>query len=316
MDNQAASTNTNAAAAPAPETKVSTGSANQTAASKAAENVAKSQEQKGDRADAGTVKEAAQEAFKKYKVKVEGQDLEVDEKELLRGYSHQRAANKVHQEGLKAKKQAETFIEMMKDKAQLFDAIQKLGHDPRKLSEEFLASQLEEEMMDPKDRALKQAHIQLKAFQDLEKKQKEAEEKQRNDTLKAKYAKEYETTFIEALSNTPIPQTQRNVARIAKYVSDAAKLKIDMTAGEAAKLVQEDLEKERMADLKELPAEYLVKLIGEEGLKKLREYDTSRLMSPEKNLTTPPKEAQGEPKKARQRRGPMDYKQWRQFNRG
>ena len=74
----------------------------------------------------------AKEAAKKWKVKVDGSELEVDEQELLRGYSHQRAANKLLQEGRAAKKQAEEFLALMKDPEQVYEVVKRLGHDPRR----------------------------------------------------------------------------------------------------------------------------------------------------------------------------------------
>ncbi len=102
-----------------------------------------------------TVSEAAKEAMRKYKVKVDGEELEVDEDELKRGYSHQKAANKLFQDAKIARKQSEEFIMMMKDPKKFFETAQKLGHDPRELAEKYLASQLEDELMDPKDKEIK-----------------------------------------------------------------------------------------------------------------------------------------------------------------
>ena len=95
--------------------------------------------QPNGQSSADAVKAAAQEAKRRLKI----DDQEVDEDEVIKIYKdrkgHQQAANKILQEGKAARKQAEEFISMMKDKGSLMDAIKKLGHDPRRLAEEYLA---------------------------------------------------------------------------------------------------------------------------------------------------------------------------------
>lgn len=259
-------------------------------------------------------KEAAAEALRKFKLKVDGQEVEVDEEELKRGYTHQKAANKKLQEGLKAKKQAEEFISMMKDKGKLFDAIKKLGHDPRALSEEFLASQLEEEMLDPREKELRDAKNRLKAYEELEKKQKEAIQKQREEELRKKYSEDYTTQFVEALKTTGLPPTKPMVAEMAKYIARSAKIGFEMTAQEAAKLVKEDLELAYRNLYGEADAETLVKLLGDQGLQKIRSFDTQRLKDPNQHLQTP--KEQGEVNRQRRENVKrMTPQEWRAFNR-
>lgn len=259
-------------------------------------------------------KAAAREAIRLHKLKIDGQEIEVDEDELKRGYGHQKAANKALQEGLKAKKQAETFVKMMKDKAQLFETLKKLGHDPRVLAEEFLAGQLKREMMDPRDRELEDARARLKHHEDLDKKQKEMAAQQRDAQLKAKYSAEYTEQFVEALKSTGLPPTKDSVGDMAKYIARSAKIGFQMTAAEAAKLVREDIEVRQQKLYGESDAETLARLLGEKGLQKLRAYDAARLKDPNQHLKTPTD--QGTVKRRGSQTERMTPQEWRKFNRG
>lgn len=261
------------------------------------------------------IKEAAAEAIRKHKLKVDGQEIEVDEDELKRGYSHQRAANKILQEGKTLRKQSEEFLGMMKDKGKLFEVIQKLGHDPRKLAEEFLAAQLEEEMLDPRERELKVTKSQLKRYEEMERAQKEAVERQRDEQLRSKFAADYTKQFTEALTASNLPPTKPMVAEMAKYISRAAKLNFQMTAAEAAQLVKEDIQMAHQRLYGESDAETLVKLLGEQGLQKIRQIDIARLKDPAANLKTPP---QGEPRERKRSSSGerMTPQQWRAFKAG
>ena len=267
---------------------------------------------------ANPMKEAAQEAqaARKYKVKVDGADMEVDEAELIRGYSHQKAANKILQEGKAARKQAEQFIAMMKDKGSLFDAIQKMGHDPRALAEEYLANLLQEELMDPRERELKQARAKLQAYDELERKQKEELQRQHHEQMKKKYADEYSQQFVKALQSTGLPPTKPMVAEMAKYISRSAKLGVEITADEAAKLVLEDVKAAQMRLIGDSDGETLLKLLGDDVANKIRKVDVARIKTPEQVLRSVPKEQQNpEPKERGTPNKRMSPAEWRAYNR-
>ncbi len=227
-----------------------------------------------------TLGDIAKEATRKYKLKVDGEEVEVDETELKRGYTHQRAANKILQEGKLARKQAEEFIAMMKDPKKIWEAALKLGHDPRKLSEEYLGSILEDEMMDPKDKELRDTKKKLSDLEDMDKAEKKAKEDKLHADLKEKFAKEYSDQFVKALQDTQIPPTKEMVAEMAKYIQRSAAIGFKLSPDEAAKLVKEDLEVKLRRIIGESDGETLLKLLGDDVANKVRKFDTSRVKDP------------------------------------
>lgn len=260
----------------------------------------------------GATKEEAREAIRKYKLKVDGEEVEVDEEELKRGYSHQRAANKILQEGRLARKQAEEFLAMMRDPNKLWEVAQKLGHDPRSLAEKHLVSQLEDEMLDPREKELRQVKRELEQIKEIERQQKEEVERQRNEALKAKYAKDYSDQFVAALQETGLPPTKPMVSEMAKYIGRAAELGFKMTAHEAAQLVKEDTQMAYQRLIGDADGEMLLKLIGEETANKVRKYDVSKIRTPESMLRTP--DQQGEPRARKTSHKRMSASEWRKFN--
>lgn len=266
------------------------------------------------------ISDAAKEAIRKLKIKHDnGNEEEIDEQEIIKIYKerkgHQRAANKELQEGKALRKQAEEFINMMKDKGKLFEAIKKLGHDPRGLAEEYLAAQLQEELMDPREKEFRDAKLKLQQYEELERKQQQEIEKRRLDELKAKYAKDYETQFIEALKGSQLPQTKAMVAEMAKYISRSAKIGFKMSPQEAASLVKEDIERATKSLYGNSDGETLLRLLGDDVANKMLQARGSKVKSPESHLTTPkdqdftPRERGGAPNKR------MSAKEWREFNR-
>lgn len=265
-----------------------------------------------------SIKEAAKaatDAVRKYKVKIDNQEMEVDESELIRGYSHQRAANKILQQGAAARKQAEEFISMMRDPEKFYETAKKIGHDPRILAENYLAKQLEDELLDPRERELKETKSKLKQMEEMDRAQKEDMEKRRNDVLKEKYAKDYSDQFVAALQDTGLPPTKPMVAEMAKYVSRAAKIGFKMSPAEAAQLVREDIQVAHQRLIGDSDGDTLIRLLGDEVANKVRRYDTQRLKNPEQGLRTPAdqQDQRARPRPSNGKR--MSPKEWREYNR-
>lgn len=257
------------------------------------------------------ISDAANEVLKKYRVKVDGQDLEVDEKELLRGYSHQKAANKILQEGKAKAKEAESLLSQLKEGKGVFDLLKTLGHDPRKMTEEYLSEQLKYEMLDEREKALIEKDKKLKEYEERDKKAEEEKRKAIEDAAMKKYSQQYSEEIVSALKESSIPQNKDSVQRIAKYLAQSAKFKIQMTAQEAVKLVEQDLLDVQSRIYKDMSAEQLLKFLGEDGFQKIRSYDVQKIRTPEQNLSTPNEQGDINKKK----RGPWSMQEWRAYNR-
>lgn len=263
----------------------------------------------------GTIGEAAKEAMRKYRVKIEGQEIEVDEKELIRGYGHQKAAAKALNEGKALRRQAEQVLEMLNSEEHLETLLQKMGKDPRALAEKILARHLEDELMDPRDKELRDAKARLKQIEDMERQQKEALEQKRFNELKTKYMKEYETEFVSALKEMDLPPYKETFADMAKYVHRAAKIGFKMTAKEAAKLVSDDYEAKIRKLVGNADGESLLKRLGEDAANKIRKYDTSKVKNPNAYLQTPP-QGGGEHRERGEQRKRLSSREWQLMKRG
>lgn len=257
------------------------------------------------------ISDAANEVLKKYRVKVDGQDLEVDEKELLRGYSHQKAANKILQEGKAKAKEAESLLSQLKEGKGVFDLLKTLGHDPRKMTEEYLSEQLKYEMLDEREKALIEKDKKLKEYEERDKKAEEEKRKAIEDAAMKKYSQQYSEEIVSALKESSVPQNKDSVQRIAKYLAQSAKFKIQMTAQEAVKLVEQDLLDVQSRIYKDMSAEQLLKFLGEDGFQKIRSYDAQKIRTPEQNLSTPNEQGKINNKK----KGPWSMQEWRAYNR-
>lgn len=114
---------------------------------------------------------------KKYKVKVDGVEAEVDESELVNSYQKGRSADKKFQEAADLRKQMEAFVENVRAQPELL--FEHLGLNPDNWAHQRLVSKLEKEaeeaILDPRDKKIAELE---KKFSEIEKGNKDKREKE------------------------------------------------------------------------------------------------------------------------------------------
>ena len=102
-----------------------------------------------------------------YRVKIDGQEMEVDESELLAGYQRAKAANKRFEEAAKQRKQAEHFLKLLRTDPVKVLQHPEVGHDVRQLAEDYLAEIIKKEKMSPEEREKAELKEKLQALDDV-----------------------------------------------------------------------------------------------------------------------------------------------------
>lgn len=216
---------------------------------------------------------------KKYKVKVDGKDAEVTEDELIRGYAHMTAANKKFQEAAMTRKQAEEFIGMLKTNPLKVLKDPRLGHDARKLAEEFLVEEMQKELMTPEQKELYEAKEKLRANEEKEKSETKQKEEAQLAELTAKYTEEYSKDIVSALKTSGLPQTEHTVKRMAYYMHQALLKGYELKAADVVSLVREDFKTESKSLLDQLDGATLLEFLGDNAAKKLADFNLAKLKS-------------------------------------
>src|SRR5512138_624677 len=123
-----------------------------------------------------TQKKEETPAQKKYRLKVDGEEIEVDETELTRGYSRAKAANKKFEEAASMRKDMQSLLTQLKNDPLSVLTNPALGVDFKRIAEDFLIEQLRQEQMTPEQRAIADKDRQLEQFKRTEEmRQKQAE---------------------------------------------------------------------------------------------------------------------------------------------
>lgn len=231
----------------------------------------------------GTVASTAEKILKKYKVKVDEQEMEVDEDELLRGYQLRKASDKRFQEGMQARKQAETFINMLKTDPKKILTNPNLGLDFKKIAEEFLLEQMQEEMLDPKEKEIRNYKQKLSKYEEMEKKAIEEQKKALFDKQTQEARTKIEGDVVKALESSGLPKTEYTVKRMIHYMLSALEDGYKLSASDVVDLVQRDYIQDTKALYSNLDGEILLKLLGDDLANKIRKTDLERIKKPPVN---------------------------------
>ena len=245
---------------------------------------------------------------KKYKVKVDGQEQEVLEQDLIAGYQTRQASDKAFREAAQLRKQSEEFVRLLKEDPIKVLTNPKIGHDVRKLAEEYLISQMEEEMLDPKDRELRDAKAQLKAIEEEKNAQKAQEEELRAQELRTKYSQNYQKSIITALNTSGLPQTEETVKKMAYYMHQGLKRGMELEAIDVVDLVKDDYVKAQKSLYSGLDGDALVAILGDDIASKIRKHDIAKLKNPKQSVSTSQNSNTSKPSQSTKKMTKEDWK--------
>lgn len=220
-------------------------------------------------------------------------------------------ADKRLQEGVKLRQQAEEIIELLRDPDAVFEHVLKhpsLGHkDVRGMVEGWLLKQIELERMDPKDRENMTMKEELESIKQRDELAKQAETQKRHQEMVEKFSSDYQKDIVSAVSASGLPANEETVGRVAFYINAAlTQYGRDVKAADVMPLVKQDYERMVRKLFATSNGQTIADILGEDGLKKIRQYDVDRIRnprgpvgdaSPNKGAGTPPSSHQNGKKK-------------------
>lgn len=230
---------------------------------------------------------------KMFKVKVNGQEMEVDEQELLTGYQTRKSADEKFREASMSKKQAEEFVNLLRTNPLKVLNNPNLGIDMKKLAEDYLIAQMEEESLSPEQRELKEAKSKLQSFEEEKKRIESEKEEAAKAELRQRHTESYTKDITSALETSGLPRTEHTVKRMAYYMHQALKRGYDLSASDVADLVKQDYINEHKSLFGGLDGDMLLKLLGDDVANKIRKHDVSKIKNVEKQLSRPAQPQQG-----------------------
>ncbi len=227
----------------------------------------------------------------KHKVKVNGEEREVDYDELVKNYqfrsvSHQKLeeANKTKAE-VQAEKRA--IIEFARKNPAEF--LKRTGIDPRDFSERYLSDLIEREQANPEQRRAMELEEENRRLRQAEERRRAEESEKQSKAQVETLVRQFETNVAKAFKKAGIEPTK---AHIAKYVPEAARYNVAYYEAEGRHLSPDELvdvlreidgehERSYHSRFDQMDGEALAKALGEKNIAKIREYDLKRIKETE-----------------------------------
>ena len=152
-----------------------------------------------------------------------------------------------------------------------------IGVDPHQWAENLLYEKIKLEQMDPKDRELMETQNKLKASESR-KQQIERQVQQEKVQRAVEYEKANHSRDIsESLGAAGLPVNNYTIKRTAHYMLEGMAMNLKVSAKDILPLVLEDYKSEQSALFNQSDPEALASLLGEENLKKIRNYEMKRI---------------------------------------
>lgn len=219
----------------------------------------------------------AETVARMYRVTVDGQEMEVDEDELRRGYTHGRAASKRMEEAAMSRKEAEQVLRLFKDNPR--EAFKLLGQDARSFAEQVINDELSEALLTPEQRELRDYKSRVERYENESRLAKEQYEREQMESDIAKQAESIQGEIINTLESAGLPKTERTVSRIVYYMQSALAAGYNVTPRDVVEQVKLDYKQDLSSLLGGLPEDALEAFIGSDNYRKIAKSTVAKTKS-------------------------------------
>ncbi len=164
--------------------------------------------------------------LKSYDLKVNGKskkiELDMDNDEEVKKYLQKAmASDEKFQEASQYKRQAEQLVEMLQNDPLSILRNPALGLDIRKLAEQVLLQDLEEQQKSPEQKKLEEYERKLKEYEDNKKKDEDTRRAQQLEEATKRNQTEIENSMIQALEKSDLPAEPFFIRRVADAMASA-----------------------------------------------------------------------------------------------
>lgn len=223
----------------------------------------------------------SQEGMRRYKVKIDGQEQEVSEEELLAGYQSRAASHRAFQEAAGLRKKLAGFLQNIKtNKGAALEQFLKspeLGLDFKEIATDYLAQQIERESMTDEQRELMDLRRKLELRERAEQEAQERQQQQELAQRRHQTAQQLQKDVLEAFESEGVKANHFTYRRAIFYLKEGLRRGYKLTADAAVRMVKDDYQRE-LADLtSSLDLDGLEKLVGSERLAELGKRRVAKL---------------------------------------
>lgn len=206
---------------------------------------------------------------KTYRVKIDGQEVDVTEDELLKGYQSTKSAQQRFSEAAVMRKQAEEFVRLAKSDPKKLLSHPGIGIDLKEFANTILREQIEEEMLSPEEKDLRDTKLKLARFEAERRKADEDARQAELDKYTRLYEEEYTTKIVSALESSGLPKTEGTVKKMASMMLLAIQNGLDVQPADVVEFVRKDYIAEVKSLFGSANEDIILSLLGEDVTNKV-----------------------------------------------
>lgn len=259
--------------------------------------------------------EAVEEAVKKWKLKVGGKEIEInDEEELLKRAQMGYSADEKWQEAAKIRKEMEAFVKALQQDPG--SALQQMGFDVDALAEQHIQRRIEEMQKSPEQLEREQLQKEIENLRKEREKEREDARTAEIQRMQEQYAVKIENEISDALDGA---QSLPKSPYVVKRIADALLLAMnngyeDVKVADILPIVENDIKGEIKEMFSAMPEELVEAVIGKDVLNRLRKSRiTKAKTAPAKPKVAPTGESEIKEAKEKANKEPKDKVSARDF---
>ena len=256
-------------------------------------------------AQAAAATGAVQTAPGMYTVKIDGKEIQVDEAELRRGYSHSRAADERIRQATETRQTAEEVLNLFRNNPE--EAFRRLQMDPKAFAEQLLTREIQEASLSPEQKRVRDLENFKAEAEKRERISKEETEKQEMEAFRNQIASELQTGIIEAIGAYDLPRNEFTVGRMAFHLEAALTAGIDASPKDIAPLVKKEYEADIRRLLSSVPDDKLLDFLGDDTTKKVVKGHIAKVGTKTKRPVTQAAGIKLDPKPTDKAKTPRDF---------
>lgn len=223
-----------------------------------------------------------------WKLKADGEEFEFDasdEERVKREIMKARGADKRFDQAASMKKQAETFLDMLRSPDSLRKVLEdpRIGVDVKKFAKDLVWEEIQDSQLSPQEREQRAKDRELEEYKSKDQRNKEEQSAREQRERQTRFETSYEQKIMKALDVGGIPKTPEAAARMAEYLFKAVENNVDLGPEELVHQLRNDYRSDFHSYISEADGEAIMALLGDKNLEKLRQADLKRLKSAQGN---------------------------------
>lgn len=219
--------------------------------------------------------------YRKYKIGEE--EVSLSDEDIARSYQKWKGADQKFREANQARQSVDQFMKALQENPEEVLNDPRLSFDRKKLAENWLIKQLEQELnpADPREQKLAEYERQLKAFQEKEAKEKQTKEESERQAVLEQRKSAIGETLHKAMEMTHLSAHPESAAatlrEMAMYMRAAKERGEDVTPEEIVEHVHNSRFNQFYTLAHQYDGDELIEFLGDEIVNRIRKADLARL---------------------------------------